>query len=156
MKTSTVAWIIIVLILLGAGWYFFSNRSTTLSPTQNIAIENSQNPAAPSPETAGASMSASVAYGPDGFSPSTVTVAKGGVVTFKNGGTGKMWVAADMHPTHEGYDGTTKDQHCPDAAGVAFDQCSVGPAYSFTFEKTGEWQYHNHVNAGDVGTVIVK
>ncbi|MDE1919562.1 MAG: hypothetical protein KGH56_02565 [Patescibacteria group bacterium] len=161
MKTSTIAWIIIVLILLGAGWYFLSSRPSAPSPTQNIAAENPQGAvAAASPsasaETTGAPMSASVTYGPNGFSPATVTIAKGGTVTFTNQGGDEMWVASNPHPTHEGYSGTTKSQHCPDTAGVAFDQCSVGPAYSFTFQKTGSWGYHNHGNPGDRGTVVVE
>ena len=156
MKTSTAAWIIIALVLLGAGWYFLSNRPSAPSPTQNIAADDSQNAAVPTTETASAPMSATVMYGPDGFSPSTVTIAKDGVVTFMNQGDRGMWVAADMHPTHEGYDGMTKNQHCPDTAGTAFDQCSVSANYSFTFGKAGTWHYHNHVNAGDTGTVIVR
>lgn len=154
MKISSITWIVFALILLVAGWYFFSSRPSAPSPIQNIAVDDSQNAAVP--EAAGAPMAATVVYGQNGFSPSTVTVAKGGVVTFVNQGDRGMWVAADLHPTHEEYDGTTKNQHCPDAAETAFDQCSVSAAYSFTFGKAGTWHYHNHVSAGDIGTVIVR
>ena len=157
MKTSTIAWVAAAILILGIGWYFYQNASPTLSPSQNIAVENTQDTKA----TASSAMATPpvetvIAHGPDGFSPSTVTVAKGETVTFIQQGGSGMWVAADMHPTHEGYDGTTKNQHCPDTAGVAFDQCSVGTAYSFTFGKAGTWGYHNHVSASETGMIIVK
>lgn len=158
MKTSTVVWIVAIAIVLGLGWYVYRSKSPDLAPSQNVAADDSRlsgAAAAPSGEES-APLSAAVVYGPNGFSPSTVTIAKGGAVTFKNEGAGKMWVAADLHPTHEEYDGTSKNQHCPDTVGTAFDQCSVGASYSFMFGKTGTWHYHNHVNASDTGTVIVR
>ena len=69
---------------------------------------------------------------------------------------GGMWVASDPHPTHEGYSGTTRDQHCPDTTGTAFDQCSAGASYSFVFQKIGNWGYHNHTNPISKGLIIVK
>ncbi|MFB6076721.1 MAG: hypothetical protein ABEK12_01155 [Candidatus Nanohaloarchaea archaeon] len=45
--------------------------------------------------------------------------------------------------------------HCPND-GTVFDQCSTGTTYTFTFGKTGEWAYHNHVRSGDTGTVVVQ
>jgi hypothetical protein len=46
-------------------------------------------------------------------------------------------------------------QHCPDTTGTAFDQCSAGTSYAFTFGKIGSWGYHNHLNHGATGTVVV-
>lgn len=65
-----------------------------------------------------------------------------------------MWVASAVHPTHSQYDGTSQNQHCP--GGSTFDQCGTGSTYSFTFEKTGEFGYHNHALAGHRGTVVVQ
>ena len=76
-------------------------------------------------------------------------------MTFESIDGSRMWVASDPHPSHTGYSGTTKQQHCPDVQGVAFDQCSIGPSYSFVFQKIGTWGYHNHASANDGGTVIV-
>lgn len=111
------------------------------------------------PQTQGAAevapTSATVIYGPQGFSPANVTIAQGGTVTFMNQGGGDMWVAGGSHPMHDGYDGTTEAQHCAPGATPSFDECATGTTYSFTFEKAGTWGYHNHVLASDYGTITV-
>ena len=66
-----------------------------------------------------------------------------------------MWVASDEHPTHEEYDGTSLQEHCAQGTSDVFDQCGAGGTYSFTFEKVGEWSFHNHEQAADGGTIIV-
>lgn len=105
-----------------------------------------------------AAMSATVNYTSSGFSPASVTIAKGGTVTFVDKTGEGFWVASGVHPVHSVYDGTTLSAHC--AASYAgpkpFDQCSTGSSYSFTFTKTGTWFYHNHVDAGDTGKIIVE
>lgn len=93
-----------------------------------------------------------VTYSSSGFSPSQVTIQRCDTVTWESQGA-DMWVASNQHPTHTLYDGTGLNQHCP---GNSFDQCSTGSTYSFTFEKTGTWSYHNHVLAGHGGTVVVQ
>jgi plastocyanin len=94
-----------------------------------------------------------VAYSSSGFSPSEITIQRCDTVRWESEGA-EMWVASDVHPPHTGYDGTNVDQHCPGSN--AFDQCEAGSTYSFTFEKAGEWSYHNHVLAAHGGTVTVQ
>jgi len=97
-----------------------------------------------------------VTYTSSGFLPGTVTIKVGETVQFVNKSSGtEMWVASDSHPSHTVYSGTTKDSHCPDTAGTAFDQCTPGNTYSFTFQKIGTWGYHNHFLSDDKGTIIV-
>lgn len=96
-----------------------------------------------------------VTYTGSGFSPSTVEVSVGDTVVWMNDSGGRMWVASAVHPTHERYGGTTLNEHCSGGSSSTFDQCSDGSSYSFTFDKAGEWGYHNHLNASHTGTVIV-
>lgn len=93
-----------------------------------------------------------------GFTPSEITVEQGETVTWVNNASWSMWVASDRHPTHTNYAGSTLNEHCQngDQNSAAFDQCSTGERFSFTFEKTGEWSYHNHESAGQGGTIIVE
>lgn len=92
-----------------------------------------------------------------GFQPQTVTVEKGDTVVWQSE-NGNMWVASNRHPTHTQYAGSSRSEHCSngDQNTAAFDQCSEGSSFSFTFEKTGEWNYHNHQNSFQGGTVIVE
>lgn len=149
MNRNTIG-IVVALIVVAGGWYMLRGN-----PVSAPAPEETQPPAVQN--TAPAATGTSVIYGPQGFSPASISVPVGTTVTFVNQGGDEMWVASDPHPTHQGYDGTTKSQHC--AAGYSgpmpFDQCSAGSSFSFTFTKTGTWGYHNHGNAADKGTVIV-
>jgi|CXWL01.1.fsa_nt_gi plastocyanin len=97
-----------------------------------------------------------VMYDSGGFSPSEVTVKQGGTVTFlQNNAEYEMWVASDDHLEHADYSGTPMEEHCPDVSGLKFDQCGSGVSYSFTFQKTGAWGYHNHENPEAKGTITV-
>jgi plastocyanin len=81
----------------------------------------------------------------DGFSPSTLTVESGETVTFENSSDDDKWPASNDHPTHELYPGF-------DAKNAVLP----GESYSFTFERAGSWGYHDHLNPGLTGTIVVK
>lgn len=83
-----------------------------------------------------------ILYTANGFEPDSLTVEAGETVTWVNDSSGGMWVASDVHPTHE---------VLPE-----FDQLSPGDTYSFTFEEAGEWNFHNHLSSHHIGTVIVQ
>lgn len=171
---SGMAWvwgIIIAIVVLGGGYLLWANSqgttgtSDTNVPVVNTIVDDSGSATdIGSSDTSGtnqeppttAPMSATVAYNGTSFEPKTVTIAKGGTVTWQNRGSGSMWVASARHPDHTVYAGTTRDQHCPGASETAFDQCESGASYSFMFNKTGTWNYHDHTNASVFGTVVVE
>ena len=158
---KAIVWIIVILIIVGGGWWYFTVQPAAVAPTTDTTTEpaavatDTTTPDA-SAATSGAPMTANVIYGPQGFSPKSVTIAKGGSVMWVNEGGANMWVASDQHPSHTGYAGTTRQQHCPDTSRVSFDECAPGSDYSFTFQKPGMWEYHNHMKATHTGTVIVE
>ncbi len=98
-----------------------------------------------------------VVHNTSGFFPRTITIEQGETVTWRSTGS-NMWVGSDAHPTHTEYAGTSLSEHCSDSsmAGERFDTCEGTDEYSFTFESTGEWGYHNHLLASQRGTVIVE
>lgn len=98
-----------------------------------------------------------VTYTNDGFSPQTIEIEQGETVTWESEGP-DMWVASDVHPTHTNYAGTSRSEHCGDDSteDVRFDSCEGVDEYSFTFTKTGEWGYHNHLLYSHSGTVVVE
>jgi plastocyanin len=157
MKTSTMFWIFfVVLILLGAGWYVWSNNSYAPA-TQISTTTNANTTAHPNAATSSASMSAMVMYDGTSFSPTSVTIARGGTVTWMDT-SGTMLIASDPQPLNNGYDETTQSQHC--VAGYTgptpFDACTPGTQFTFTFDKTGSWSYHDAFNGVVGGTVIVQ
>lgn len=85
-----------------------------------------------------------VNYTDDGFSPTTVQISKGETVQFINRSSRPMWVASNMHPAHNIL--------------PTFDQFGVsgsGESYSYTFDRQGVWEYHDHINASKIGEIIV-
>ena len=156
---SRITTIIILVVLIGGGFWLLSPKSasTTPAPATTVTPADTQ-PATATTTSHTASTTETiitVTYTDKGFSPSPITVKKGQSVTFINKSSHRMWVAVDEHPTHLLYDGTSKSQHCPDISGNAFDQCIAGDSYTFTFKKTGSWEYHNHTLASDEGIVTV-
>ncbi len=168
MNTSTLLGLVIVILLGLGGWYFYTmNPSLVPAPANNTT--NTNTPSDTNSGTTGgdtnvnidvtvptAQTSATVTYSTNGFSPSPVTIKKGGTVTFVDSNPARdMWVASAQHPTHTAYSGTTLAEHCDDATDTSFDQCKAGSSYSFTFTKAGTWNYHNHLNSSDFGQIIV-
>lgn len=183
MQNSTgLVWgLILAVVLLGGGYYLWStSQSASDTPSPNSESGASGTSLAGSgagndtdldgdgdvDEFASGSldvgvntapMTATVSYDGNTFTPKTVTIRKGGTVTWTNDSDSNMWVASAQHPSHSVYAGTTRQQHCPDASNTAFDQCAGSAGnYSFTFEKEGTWNYHDHINASVFGTVIVE
>ncbi|MSR78540.1 MAG: hypothetical protein EXS59_00105 [Candidatus Taylorbacteria bacterium] len=127
-----------------------AETSVSTSPADTEVVQDKATTETVAPKTV------MIAYSDKGFSPSMVTIKSGDTVTFVNQSGEAMWIGADEHPTHTQYSGTKLREHCPDTAGVAFDQCSRGKEYSFTFNKIGSWGYHNHSNASMTGVVVVE
>jgi len=150
----------LLIIAAGAWWFTSSNPSagneaiipaqdTTPAATDNgtqVGVDVNVNTAP---------MTATITYSGSTYSPSEVTIKKGGTVTWKNASGANMWVASAQHPTHTAYSGTSRTEHCPDTSRTAFDQCVGGGDYSFTFTKAGTWGYHDHLNSSAFGRVIV-
>lgn len=106
-------------------------------------------------DTGGSAGNNTIFFTDSGFEPETLTVEKGETVTWIDRSRNTMWVASDVHPSHRQYSGTSLQQHCSNG-GDAFDQCGTGERYRFTFDKTGEWSYHNHQPFVQGGKIIVE
>lgn len=159
MKISTIVIIVVLAVALVGGlayWYSTQNQLYTApavyQPTQPATM-----PTATAPEQSTSSPQTNtqyiVTYTDSGFSPSTITIPKGGTVIFKNAASDDVRVASNPHPIHNGYPTTGG------CVGSTFDSCSniaPGNSWSFTFTYVGSWGYHNHLNPSEGGTVIVQ
>lgn len=157
-----ILWALGAIIIIGGGWYLFSGEPAEAPSEGSETPVTNQMPVIGSttPEmiVENAPSDVVVTYTDEGYSPKSVTIPVGATVTFVNQSSKNMWVASARHPEHTVYSGTSLTQHCPDTAGTAFDQCAggaPGSSYSFTFTKTGEWKYHDHIDATRFGSVTV-
>jgi plastocyanin len=172
MNKTIVAIVIIAVVIVGG--YFLIFRGAP-QPTPSVSQPSNQQPITQSPASepsvperpsqqppasqAPAVKEKVVTYTNSGYSPNTLTIKKGETVTFKNQSSRSMWPASAIHPTHRVYSGTSLDEHCPDTTGTAFDACKgylPGESWSFTFNKAGTWKYHDHLNPGATGTIVVE
>ena len=74
------------------------------------------------------------------FTPSQITIAKGGSVTWTNNDTVTHTVIDDLS----------------NVGGPASGDIPPGGKYSFTFNKTGSFQYHCRIHPSMRGTIVVK
>lgn len=164
MNSKLLIGLVVLVAGVGVGWYFLKGSSTTPQTASDTQVY--QPTPTPTQETVDTSLigssglvgtsataggegvmvleTSTVTYTDSGFSPNIITVKKGTTVKFVNQGTGSMWVASAVHPTHQLLPG--------------FDQLKSvlkGSTYEYTFEKVGTWKYHNHVNASNTGSVVV-
>lgn len=157
MNKTILIWITAaVVVLCGVGLYFYTTTNTVVAPALDSLPTSDTTNALP-PSDAMPTQTIEIVYDGATYSPATITIPRGATVTFTSTAP-RMWVAADDHPTHTKYDGTSRAEHCG-AAHVGeepFDQCKSGSTYSFTFTKAGTFPYHDHINASAVGLVVVQ
>lgn len=94
-----------------------------------------------------------ITYTDNGYAPAALTIKKGETVVFKNQSSRAMWAASAMHPTHRVYPTTGG------CLGSTFDACKgvqTGGSWSFKFDVSGSWKYHDHLTPGDRGEIIVQ
>lgn len=114
----------------------FPLASPTASPISGVSTTL----ASPTSNTASTAVSITAT----GFGPASVTVPMNGTVTFTNSDTRPHQLASDPHPVHTTYP--------PLNSSVLV----AGQSLTVTFTKAGTFGYHDHLNPGLIGTVIVR
>lgn len=145
--------LVVVLLLIAACAKETDYNNSQESVQSSISDDNSEtkeedDTTAPLPEEGEV-----IKISSSGFSPSTLTISKGTMVTFVVIDDGAYWPASASHPSHTVYPTTGG------CIGSTFDACTKlrsGDSWSFTFDETGEWDYHDHLNPGLQGTIIVE
>lgn len=168
MKSSYVIIIIVVLLVLAGSIIYFgsssnreANEYATQTPTAAVAptILVSSTPGSfvsptPNPGSRLRIMKEyTITITDSGYSPNTITIKAGDTVTFKNESSQPVWTASAVHPTHKAYPTTGG------CLGSTFDACQgipPGQSWSFKFDIAGSWKYHNHLNPGQTGTIVVQ
>lgn len=78
------------------------------------------------------------------FVPSELKIKKDDTIIWTNRDSRSAWPASAIHPTHQVYPGFD-----------ALRGLGSGESYSFTFDKVGNWRYHDHLNPSVFGAVEV-
>ncbi len=167
MNKIIIAVIVILVVVISGYFLFKSGYQPTSSVSQPLneqvnSQEISQPPVEQTPdETQNTETGNIITYTDSGYSPNTITIKNGQTVIFKNQSSKSMWPASAMHPTHRLYDGTSIEEHCSGTrvTSSSFDACSgvqPGNSWSFRFNKTGSWKYHDHLSPTNFGAIIVE
>lgn len=169
--------VIILLIVAGIIWYASTDKDSTTTTTESVVnnantaetIANTNTPASPlvntnaqvntnSPTLNGQQGQFSGEPGVDGpdtsvfeikydgskFTPSTLDIKAGDVVIFKNESSKSFRPASGPHPSHTNYPEFDPKKEIP-----------AGGSWQFTFEKTGSWPFHDHLNSSVFGKINV-
>lgn len=95
----------------------------------------------------------------NGFEPTEITIKAGQTVRWVNKDSQEHWPASAVHPTHTAYPGSGLSKCGTDEEKSIFDACgplATGEKFSFTFTEKGSWAYHDHLQPGNRGKVVVE
>src|SRR3989344_8089178 len=110
-NNKTVVWLVVVVIVLIAGFIFYMNSPRAPEPPEAVPPAEeptvsppAEPPPAPSPQTQGTVHT--VTFADNAFSPKELTIKKGDVVTWVNNSNQETRPASAIHPTHGVYPGS--------------------------------------------------
>jgi plastocyanin len=136
-RSGLVLGIIIVILIAVAAFAMNRNNSSTPQPaTNNSQSSSNNNSSSQTSHTA----SATVDINNMAFTPSQITISKGGTVTWTNNDSMTHTVVDDLN----------------NAGGPNSGDIAPGSNYSFTFTKTGSFQYHCSIHPSMRGTIVVQ
>lgn len=115
-----------------------TDSTTTSEPSQSGSADTT-----PIAEEEATATTATITYTDQGFSPVTLTVKKGATVRVVNNASDPLEFSSDNHPTHQ------------DNSELNMDVLNAGESGSFTVTKTGEYGFHDHLNAANEGSLTV-
>lgn len=100
-----------------------------------------------------ASGGETITYTDAGFDRPNIIIGAGSSVTWiskRSDPQRPTWVASDVHPEHTVY--PEFDQ----GRALGYEPLPKDKTYTFKFEKTGRWEYHDHYDPGKKGVVTVQ
>ena len=136
MRRSTMGLIIALIILVAAAAIAVGHKSTNNTSTNSSNTNNSSANSNSSNQPSSGTINIRNMI----FTPSQITIAKGGTVTWTNNDTTTHTVVDDLS----------------NAGGPNSGNIPPGGTYSFTFNKTGSFQYHCTIHPSMRGTIVVK
>lgn len=136
MKKSTIIITVLVIAALAIGAFFVLNRGKN-EQTASDSPNNSDT----SDFTGTDNL---ITYTDEGFGPTSLTVKAGATIVVENNSSEELDFSSDMHPVHNENPELNQDTIMP------------GESQSFSVNTPGSWGYHNHLNPGRTGTIVVE
>ena len=161
MKSGAVIFIIIVLIVIGGAIYLLNkpdNGGSNEGVSSNVPVPGNENVKETVVEEGGEEGN-TIKITSSGFSPSSLEIKAGEIVNFVNKDSRAHWPASAVHPTHTVYPGSDIRKCGTAEQARIFDACkglAQDEEWSFTFNEKGSWTYHDHLNPGLRGMIVVK
>lgn len=121
---------VIIVIALALGVYVAMQKT----PTNSSNTSNSSNQTA----------AATITYGASGFTPTSTTVKSGDTVAVKNTSSQELQMDSGPHPAHT------------DDTDLNVGSVPIGQTVTFTVTKKGTFNYHNHLNPSDEGSITIQ
>lgn len=140
-------WIIaaVIIVILGVGGWAVYNKNQSNTNASYRGGPNSTATSNTNTNSSGANSSQTSAGKTVNitnlmFTPSQITVKKGDTVTWTNNDSTAHTVVDDLS----------------DVGGPSSGEIAPGASYSFTFTKTGSFQYHCSIHRSMRGTIVVQ
>lgn len=142
-KSSKLA-VGIVLLIAGVGLFVWALNARKADvpasiPESSQTARNNDSSVA----TATEALAAIIVFTNDGFTPNTLSVKKGTVVTVKNESSKRVQFSSDDHPSHR------------DDPSLNMKTLAPGESGTFTAVTVGTQGFHDHIDDSKVGTLIV-
>jgi plastocyanin len=134
MRRSGLIGVIIAIIIIAAIAVALTHKSNTSNPPNNSNNRPASSSSSSQPLTGTINIVNML------FTPSQITAAKGGTVTWTNNDSTTHTVVDDLS----------------NIGGPNSGDIKPGDKYSFTFNKTGSFQYHCSIHPSMRGTIVVK
>lgn len=136
MQKKYLVAIVVLIVILGASFLVYDwYKNNTIHSSEPVPLHTTSTVPADS---------ITITLTKDGFVPDTLTIKKGQKVTFVTTTGSMFWPASNLHPSHLLY--PEFDPLNP----IAPDQ-----VWTFTFEKVGEWKFHDHLAPYFTGVITV-
>lgn len=141
MNKLVLAIVVAIVVILGVILLGGNKKITNVVPSQpTTEPEGQESQQAPT----FSQHSNTIVLTESGFDPQTLTVKIGTKVSWVNKSAAVAAVNSDPHPIHSNF------------PSLNLNSFEIGKFLELVFEKTGTYNYHDHLNPGRTGTVIVE
>jgi plastocyanin len=141
MKKAVI--VVVAILVIAGGALALTKKSDDKSTTTQPSSSQQSNSTA-NDSTSDQAAAATITYSDNGFSPSTVTVKSGDTILIKNTSSNPLQFDSDPHPAH------TDDPE------LNVGEIAPGSSGTVKVMTVGTHGYHDHLNPGQTGTIIVQ